>query len=93
MNLVYINALICAVGMVMSVCRLSKMKMSTTKAVVRFQHVLWATLFATSGFMGWANEVPSVAQILLGAGVVTYLAMGSTQWWHGIPSYARKEQS
>lgn len=89
--LVSLNGLICLVGVIMCVCRLSKMKMSTTKTVVRFQHVLWTTLFAASGLMGWASEAPSVAQVLLGAGMVVYFIMGSGAWWHGLPTYARKE--
>lgn len=88
------NLLLAVFGMYLCVCRMAKMRGSTTKLTMRWRYTIYfaALLASAIGWTdtGWSPEWP---QILLTAAVVADLVLGFHAWKDGIPDYARKDRA
>lgn len=88
--LVLANLLLCLFGGWVCLCRMTKMRGSTTKMIIRLQYAIWTAVFCASGISFLFGEPATWVQLLLGAGIVGHLALGVTVWRFGAPAYTMR---
>ncbi|MGL4573835.1 MAG: hypothetical protein ACRCV9_03500 [Burkholderiaceae bacterium] len=85
--LILLHAGICLGGICICICRARLMSNSTTKPVIRFQYVMWATTL--TGLMFAAPGLPTTGSA---ACLVAALYAGLGAWKEGLPNYAKRRQ-
>lgn len=84
------NLIMCGIGGLVYLCRMSKMSAQATKLGIRVQCTLWFTFFATSGWSFLFGHTPNITQFLLTAIAFVATLVGSPAWRSGAPTYTVK---
>jgi hypothetical protein len=90
---IVVNAIICGVLFVSSVCRARLLSTSKSRGGVIFYYVAASMVSVVSGGSYWLwSEVPGPGQISCGALILIYIIVSEKQWRKGPPKSTMKDQ-
>lgn len=92
--MIYINAAVCAIALVIVICRTVPMHHNTTRLAIRVLYMLKGIAAVSSGGSVWLwNELPGPGQILASCVILAVLIVWRTNWSEGQPPAAKKGAS
>lgn len=89
--LIVSNLLLALFGGWLCICRMAKMRGSTTKGVIRLQYMMWFAGFAADGGSWLYYQPANIPQLLMTIIIVATLLMGVDAWRERVPDYAMKQ--